>query len=219
MRRHSWLRRGLHLEELQAAEGFERVQSWMMPWMPCWSTTNQAPVPALADTVDRLFHAILPDPAANRFGPDRKAIVVIADKIRSLIPAADISEVMGAVEDLLDELIVPTKAGYVIREPAKGGQSPGPWPDRFRSLERQFEKSRKHIEAERLRGSLSTKLRQMLRLNRTRMDYYQRLQELIDLYNAGAKNVDAFYAELITLAQNLNVEEQRTIAESLPKKS
>ena len=50
----------------------------------------------LADTVDRLFKAILPDPAANQFGADRKAIVVIAEKIRSLTPPADISEVMDA---------------------------------------------------------------------------------------------------------------------------
>jgi len=40
----------------------------------------------MANNIDRLFHAILPDPAANRFGPDRKAIVVLADKIRSLLP-------------------------------------------------------------------------------------------------------------------------------------
>jgi type I restriction enzyme, R subunit len=69
----------------------------------------------LANTVDQLFKAILPDPAANRFGVDRKAIVVIAEEIQSLTPAADISEVMGAVEALLDESIVPTKEGYVIK--------------------------------------------------------------------------------------------------------
>ena len=50
----------------------------------------------LAGDVDRLFQAILPDLAANEFGLDRKAIVVIAEKIRSLTPPADISEVMGA---------------------------------------------------------------------------------------------------------------------------
>ena len=61
----------------------------------------------------------------TEFGADRKAIVVIAEEIRSLIPPADISEVMGAVEDLLDESIVPTKEGYVIREPASGGAVPG----------------------------------------------------------------------------------------------
>ena len=40
----------------------------------------------LANTVDQLFKAILPDPAANQFGVDRKAIVVIAEEIRSPDP-------------------------------------------------------------------------------------------------------------------------------------
>ena len=57
-----------------------------------------------AKQVDRLFHAILPDVAANEFGPDRKAIVVIAQKIISLTLPPDITGVMGQVEDLLDEL-------------------------------------------------------------------------------------------------------------------
>ena len=85
----------------------------------------------------------------------------------------------------------------------------------FEALKKQFEKSRKHIEAEKLRGLLNAKLLRMMRLNRSRMDYYQKFQQLIDEYNSGAKNVDAFYAELISLAQELNEEEQRGIAENL----
>jgi type I restriction enzyme R subunit len=55
----------------------------------------------------------------------------------------------------------------------------------------------------------------LVRLNRRRLDYCQKFQELIDGYNAGAKNVDAFYAELISLAQDLSEEEQWGIAENL----
>ena len=47
-------------------------------------------------------------------GPSWNA--VIARKIRALIPPADISDVMGQVEDLLDESI--DAEGYVIRETA-----------------------------------------------------------------------------------------------------
>ena len=48
----------------------------------CWSNDEiKREYLSLAGPVDRLFHAILPDPAANEFGPDRKAIVVIAEKI------------------------------------------------------------------------------------------------------------------------------------------
>jgi hypothetical protein len=45
------------------------------------------------------------------------------------------------------------------------------------------------------------------------MDYYLKFQEMIDEYNTGAKNVDAFYTELISLAQNLNEEEARGMSD------
>jgi hypothetical protein len=158
---------------------------------------------------------ILPDQSANQFGMDRKAILVIAERIRSLTPKADISEVMEAVGDLLDDSIVPTKAGYVIQEPAVGGQYLDLSKIDFDALKQQFEKGHMRIQAEKLRGQLNSKLLKMLRLNRTRMDYYQKYQEMIDEYNTGAKNVDAFYTELISLAQNLNEEEARGMSENL----
>ena len=43
----------------------------------------------------------------------------------------------------------------------------------FEALKRQFEKSRKHIEAEKLRGLINGKLGRMLRLNKSRMDFYK----------------------------------------------
>jgi hypothetical protein len=47
----------------------------------------------------------LPDPAANEFGAIRKVILVIAEKIRSEIPPADIAEVMEQVDGLLDKSV------------------------------------------------------------------------------------------------------------------
>ena len=134
----------------------------------------------LASDVEQLFKAILPDKAANEFGMDRKAIVVIAEKIRSLIPPADITQVMGAVGELLDESILPAKEGYIIRPSATLEQYVDLSKIDFEALKKQFEKSRKHIEAERLRGLLNSKLRRMLRLNKSRMDYYQKFQQMID---------------------------------------
>ena len=55
----------------------------------------------------------------------------------------------------------------------------------------------------------------MIALNKSRMNYYQQFQKLISEYNAGAKNIDAFFAELISLAQDLSKGEQRGIAENL----
>jgi type I restriction enzyme R subunit len=42
----------------------------------------------------------------------------------------------------------------------------------FEHLKQVFEQGRKHTEAAKLRGALNQKLRQMVRLNRSRMNYY-----------------------------------------------
>jgi type I restriction enzyme, R subunit len=216
--------RGVYLEQIHQAEGFERIHLLDL------AVYSIAPVDDavdavlvnddtkrnylnLANDVDRLFQAILPDQSANQFSMDRKAIVVVAEKIRSLLSPADISQVMGAVEDLLDDSIVPSKEGYVIRD--SDGQILDLSKIDFEALKLRFEKSRKHIEAEKLRGLLNSKLRRMLRLNKTRMDYYQKFQQMIAEYNSGASNIDAFYVELVSFAQDLNEEQQRGIAENL----
>ena len=170
---------------------------------------------SMAGQVDRLFKAILPDKAANQFGQDRKAIVVIKEKIQSLLPPVDISTVMYAVNKLLDESIVPDKEGYVIVDGSPETRYLDLSKINFEALKRQFERSRKNIEAEKLRGMLNQKLMQMIRLNKSRVDYYQKFQQLVDEYNKGAKSVDRFYVELLSFAQDLSDEEQRGISEHL----
>jgi len=165
---------------------------------------------SLADTVDRLFRAILPDLAANEFGPGRKAFVVIAEKIRSLAPQADISDVMEAVEDLLDRSVA--SEGYVIRENDKRVDLSK---IDFDALKTQFAKGHKHIEAERLKNQISVKLAEMVRRNRARMDFLKKFQEMIEEYNSGSYNIEEFFNRLTNFAQSLNEEEKRAISEEL----
>jgi type I restriction enzyme R subunit len=217
---------GIDLDKIHQTEGFERIQLMDL------AVQSIAPVDDavdavlvndeskrqylnLAKEVDRLFRAILPDPAANRFGMDRKAIVVIAEKIRALVAPADISKVMAAVEELLDDSILPSKEGYVIRKPISIEHYVDLSQIDFEALKRQFERSRKRIEAEKLRGLLNSKLRRMVRFNKSRMDFYQKFQQMIEEYNSGAISVDVFFAKLLSFAQELNEEERRGIAEQL----
>jgi len=55
----------------------------------------------------------------------------------------------------------------------------------------------------------------MVRLNRTRMDYLERFQAMIDAYNAGSLNAEEFFQQLVAFAQGLNAEEQRAVGEQL----
>ena len=55
----------------------------------------------------------------------------------------------------------------------------------------------------------------MIRLNRSRMDYQERFEQMIAEYNEAGIDVDVWFNQLIELAGELNAEDQRAIAEQL----
>lgn len=170
----------------------------------------------LAAAAARLYKAMLPDPAANAFSEVVALFVVFEREIRALEPGSDISGIMGDVEQLLN-LSVAAKQ-YVIRE-GGGLYSANPQIDLsqidFDALRAHFEHAQKHIEAEKLRSAISVKLTQMVRLNKSRANYQEEFQSLIDEYNAGNEDVELFFEKLIAFTRGLNAEDQRHIAEQL----
>lgn len=163
-----------------------------------------------AATVSRLFKAIKPDPAVGELQPVCNFILVLAEKIRSLKPVADVSEVMEKVEKLLDKST--SAKGYEIRE----GKAVYLANLNFEELQKRFKKAQhKRTEAEILKNILEQKTRDMIRLNRTRMDFLRKLMEMIDAYNNGSKNVEEFFDDLCKFTEELNEEEQRSTRENL----
>ena len=167
----------------------------------------------LAGAVEKLFKSLLPDSAANEFGPIRKVFSVIAEKIRSEIPPSDISGVMDEVAELLDDSIA--TEGYVIRPSATSANYLDLDLIDFEALRTQFQNGRRTTEAQKLRGKIAGKLMQMVRLNRTRMNYLEEFQKMIDEYNSGAANVETFFANLMAFTKKLSEEEKRGISERL----
>ncbi len=69
---------------------------------------------ARAALVNRLYKAILPDPRANEFSRVRAVSKFLADNIASYADRVDISEVMGHIQQLLDESVAAQE--YLIPE-------------------------------------------------------------------------------------------------------
>jgi len=166
----------------------------------------------LAGDVDRLFKSLLPDIAANEFSAVCKVFSVIAAKIRIDIPAADISDVMDDVASLLDYSIA--TQGYVIKASETTNYIDLSQID-FDALRAKFDKGRRATEAQKLRSQIAQKLTRMIRLNRTRIDFLQEFQKMIDDYNSGASNIETWFAKLTAFAQKLSDEEKRGISEQL----
>jgi len=208
---------GVSLDAIRSAEGFNRI-AMLDDAVESLVASDEIKrrYLDLANNVYRLYKAVLPDPAAHEFTIAVLPIEVIADKIRALTPPADISQVMQQVEGLLDRSIA--AEGYVIGETdvALGYKK---WIDlsgiNFEKLAEQFKTGRKRTVNEKLKGQVARKLMDMVRLNRTRMDYLERFREMIDAYNAGSLNAEEFFQQLMNFARSLNEEEKRAVGEQL----
>ena len=165
-----------------------------------------------ANEVSRLYKAILPDVEANQFAPIVVAIAAIARDDALKPPEVDISGVIRDVQDLLDRSIA--AEGYIIDE-AEAEQLVDLSEVDFEALEARFLKGRKRTEAQRLRNAVASKLNQMVKLNRSRIDYLEKFQELIDEYNSGSVNVEEFFKRLVQFSQGLNEEDKRSLREGL----
>jgi type I restriction enzyme R subunit len=164
-------------------------------------------------SVNLLFRAIKPDPAEEEFKSIRKLLVIIGRRIRSLTETLDISHVMDDIDELLDRSVAAEP--YVMPEDPVEHLVTDLSRIDFERLRKEFEKGRKWTYVQRLRSITQQRLRELIRLNKTRRDYMKRLQMLIDEYNSGRMDVDQFFAALLQLADELNEEEQRHVAEQL----
>ena len=191
----------INLESIEKAEGFDRVRllDEAVDALVAVDGTKRRYLD-LAALVWRLYKAVLPDPKAREMQADCNLIHFLAEKIRSLTPPADISGVMRQVENLLDRSIDSwqfesheTEASFIDLSKMD-----------FEGLRKLFEKGRKHIEAERLKSALARKIERMVRLNRTRVDFLELFQKMIEEYNAGSMNVEEFFRRLMELAKSLS---------------
>ncbi|MBN1680849.1 MAG: type I restriction endonuclease subunit R, partial [Anaerolineae bacterium] len=206
--------RDIDLDNLGCIEGFERTRC--IDDAVNALVTDDATKSRFFDLVRRvniLFKAILPDASAGEFGTTRKLLLVLGDAVRSEDPDTDISAVTGNVERVLDESIF--AAEYIIA-PTRQEDLINLSQVDFEALQERFAStSHKNTFVQRLRAALERKLNYMVRLNPSRMDFQAKYRQMIDEYNAGSKNMDAIFQELVRFSQDLNDEDQRAVAEQL----
>ncbi|WP_193117367.1 type I restriction endonuclease subunit R [Brachybacterium tyrofermentans] len=165
----------------------------------------------------KLFKALLPDPRAAAQQRNVAAIRVVAERITEVTrpPKADIRTVTDAVDALLDRSVGAEE--YVIRAAAEGTK-PDPLIDLslidFEGLAAKFA-GRKRAETDRLAQLLRQKAIASATRNPTRYELVERIEKLIDDYNAGSVNIDEYLRRLIELSQTLTAEEERSAREGL----
>jgi len=165
----------------------------------------------LSEAVKKIYKAYLPDPIEPELAETSYLIRKVANQIRSLEPKPDVSEVMAKVEALLDESV----EGFTIPDIKDEERIYDLSLIDVEELSKNFRKSKKRIEIEKLRKLIEKKLEELIEVNATRMDFKERYLELIDEYLSGAKSLDAIFDALIKFSQGLKDEEKRHIREGL----
>ncbi len=162
--------------------------------------------------VNTLYSAVKPDPAALEFSGRVATLTAIADAIRAKLNPnpADITAVMGDISKLLDASITG------VDMPAK----PAPVMDLskidFGALAAKFKESKhKNTDLEVLKAAIRAQLEKLIHLNKTRADFAEKFEELIESYNAGSRNIEELFEELVKLSRNLSEEQQRHVRENM----
>ena len=162
--------------------------------------------------VNTLYNAVKPDPAALEFASRVSCLSTIADAIRAKLNPnpVDISGVMGQVKSLLDESIT----GVTIT--AKGPPPLDLSKIDFELLAKRFKMSKhKNTDLEMLKAAIRAQLERLIRLNKTRTDFQRKFEELIESYNAGSRNIEELFEELLKLSRSLSEEQQRHVRENM----
>jgi type I restriction enzyme R subunit len=162
--------------------------------------------------VGTLYRAVKPDTAAIEFSLRVAGIATLAAAIRAKLSPnpPGIATILKQIGELLDDSIT----GLQIRE---GGP---PAIDlskiNFEALAERFRRStHKNTDLEALKAAIAAKLEKLVRLNRTRADFAETFEALIESYNNGSRNIEQLFEELLKLSNSLDDEQERHVREHL----
>jgi type I restriction enzyme R subunit len=174
------------------------------------------------NTITSLYEACKPEILAGDTRPLVPVFQYLRGVIDSIIQQQDVDSARRRIANLLDESIVTANKGdegvsrvaefQIIH---KGR----PWDLStidFQKLKEEFKTTEyKNIEIADLRAFLEHKIEQMIARNATRADFAQKLQEIIDRYNAGGSSTENYFDELVKFTESLKEEDERAAREGL----
>lgn len=168
--------------------------------------------------VFKKFKACLTINGVNSFRHQYDAINIIYKSLQEDVEQADISEIIRALHQTIEESIETTRAddsdeGDRIYDISKID---------FDRLRKEFEKSpAKNTAVHSLKDMIEQRLQKMLAQNPTRTDFQKHYEEIVDEYNQekDRATIERTFQQLLILADSLSQEEQRAVKEGLDEDS
>jgi type I restriction enzyme R subunit len=160
------------------------------------------------------YKALLPDERAVPYLKPVAVLHVLAEVIRGKLGPVDISAISAKIEALLDQRV----EGVAITAPIIPGDDRGGRVDLsdidFEKLAKLFQQ-RPRTANEKLRSAAEEKARDLASRNPTRAHLVEKLEKLVEAYNLGTLDAEAFFEALKKLIAQMEDEERRAAREGL----
>jgi type I restriction enzyme R subunit len=166
--------------------------------------------------INRIFKALLPDKAAMPFLAERAFYnVLLKGILEGMGKQVDDEDVLHVVrrqvDELLDEAITTIEIKSNLPNPINIAEI------NFDALAEMLERTKNpsRADVERLKGIADFKTQSLVNNNPTRINFQEKLNEIIEKYNLGAHTAEEFFEQLKMFIDELNDEDKRAAKEGL----
>ena len=177
----------------------------------CLNETTRTKFEMMAREVFRKYHALYPEEQVKPYIRKFNAIEAIYQQLNQQVKTADVTSIILELQQLINESVFITESKVEDIQVDLGNLD-------FDKLRAAFKKvARKNTMVFDLQQAVEQKLEQMLKENPSRINFYERYQQIIEEYNKGKSLEDTVKAfnNLSEFIKDLNFEEARALRENL----
>lgn len=163
------------------------------------------------------YKALIPNKEIYEFKPRRDAIDAVYRLIDVKVKEADITPIMVELQEIIDNSI--SNLNITLNKLESHGTKVDLSSLDFKKIEEEFlsDKDNQNIAVQKIKERVEEKLFQLMESNSTRINFYDRYQEIIELYNQGKdyRSIKEIFDKLIVLFGDLSEEDKRAEREGL----
>ncbi|MEQ8551832.1 MAG: type I restriction endonuclease subunit R [Cyclobacteriaceae bacterium] len=186
----------------------------------CLNDTTRTKFEIMARDVFRKYKALYPEEQVKPFIRQFNAIEAIYDRLNQKVKTADITEIMLQLQLVVNESILIEEKGEF--DPNAEEEYVDLSSLDFDKLKKAFAKTKKkNTVVYDLKKAIEKKLKQMVRQNPLRLEFYDKYKEIIEEYNQG-KDLQATqkaFDDLMDFIEKLDTEDARAMAEGLDEET
>jgi len=209
---------GFNLPDLMNAKPMEKLAKINQATDAiCLNETTRAKFEIMARDVFRKYKALYPEEQIKPFIKQFNAIEAIYDQLNQKVKTADIIEIMLQLQTLVNESVFINEVAEPIQDEYIDLSNLD-----FDKLKAAFAKvNRKNTVVFDLQQAIEQKLKQMVKENPLRLEFYEKYKEIIEEYNNG-KDINATkkaFDDLTNFLKTLSEEDSRAMREGLDEET